>query len=44
LIIVLGCRLSQPQTGYNLNLFAPEAKIIYVEIDKNEMIKISEYN
>ena len=39
LIIVLGCRLSQPQTGYNLNLFAPEAKIIYVEIDKNEIKK-----
>ena len=39
MIIVLGCRLSQPQTGYNLNLFAPEAKIIYVEIDKNEIKK-----
>ena len=40
LIIILGCRMSLPQTGYNLNLFAPEAKIIYVDIDENEIHKL----
>ncbi len=39
LIFVLGSRLSQPQTGYNLKLFAPAAKIIYVDIDLKEISK-----
>lgn len=39
LIVVLGCRLSQPQTGYNLKLFSPKSKIIYVDIDKFEIKK-----
>ncbi len=37
LIIVLGCRLSQPMIGYNANLFAPKAKKILVDIDQNEI-------
>lgn len=37
LIIVLGCRLSQPMIGYNANLFAPNAKKILVDIDQNEI-------
>lgn len=37
LIIVLGCRLSQPMIGYNSNLFAPRAKKIIVDIDLNEI-------
>ena len=32
LIIVLGCRLSQPMIGYNPNLFAPRAKKIIVDL------------
>lgn len=39
LAIILGCRLSQPQTGYNLKLFAPDTKFIYVDIDKKEIDK-----
>ena len=44
LLIILGSRMSQPQTGYNLSLFAPEAKYIYVDIDKNEIKKFSKKN
>ena len=40
LVLVLGCRLSQPQTGYNLSLFAPEAKFIHVDIDAMEISKL----
>ena len=39
LIIVLGCRLSQPQTGYNLKLFSPKSKMIYVDVDNFEIQK-----
>ena len=40
LIVVFGCRLSQPQTGYNLSLFAPDAKFIYIDIDNKEIDKL----
>jgi len=39
LLIVLGSRLNVKSTGYNLNGFAPNAKIIYVDIDKYEINK-----
>lgn len=39
LVIVLGSRMSQPQRGYNNNLFVPSGKIIMVDIDKNEINK-----
>ena len=32
LIIVLGCRLSMPQTGYKTKIFAEKAKIINVNV------------
>lgn len=41
LLIVLGSRLNVKSTGYNLDGFAPNAKIIYVDIDKNEINKHS---
>jgi len=37
LILVLGSRLDTRQTGTNLDTFAREAKIIQVDIDKNEL-------
>jgi len=37
LILVLGSRLDTRQTGTNLETFAREAKIIQVDIDKNEL-------
>ena len=36
LIIVLGSRLTLPQTGYDFKEFAREAKIVMVDIDKTE--------
>lgn len=39
LLIVLGSRLNVKSTGYNLKGFAPNAKIIYVDIDENEIKK-----
>jgi acetolactate synthase-1/2/3 large subunit len=39
LILCLGCRLSKGITGYNRDLFAREAKILYVDIDKSEFLK-----
>ena len=39
LVIVLGSRLSQPQRGYNDNLFIPNGKIIMIDIDNNEIKK-----
>jgi acetolactate synthase-1/2/3 large subunit len=39
LLIVLGCRLSQAVVGYNPKTFAREAKVIYVDIDPNELAK-----
>lgn len=37
LILVLGSRLDTRQTGTNIETFAREAKIIQVDIDKNEL-------
>jgi acetolactate synthase-1/2/3 large subunit len=37
LILVLGSRLDTRQTGTNLETFAREAKVIQVDIDKNEL-------
>jgi acetolactate synthase-1/2/3 large subunit len=39
LLLVIGSRLSLPQTGYDINNFAPEAKIIIVNNDLNELQK-----
>jgi acetolactate synthase I/II/III large subunit len=39
LLIVLGSRLSIPQTGYRLETFARGAKIIWVDVDEAEMLK-----
>ena len=38
LIICLGCRLSKSITGYKRELFAREAKIVYVDIDTTEFL------
>ncbi len=39
LLLILGSRLSVPITGYQMKNFSPLSKKIYVEIDKNEIIK-----
>lgn len=39
LLLVIGSRLSLPQTGYNIDNFAPDAKIIIVNNDSNELQK-----
>jgi len=39
LVISLGCRFSQPIIGYNIKWFAREAKIVYIDIDPNELQK-----
>jgi len=39
LIIALGTRLGIQQTGFNWKEFAPLAKIIQVDVDKNELYK-----
>jgi len=39
LLLVIGSRLSLPQTGYDINNFAPEAKIIIINNDLNELQK-----
>jgi acetolactate synthase I/II/III large subunit len=39
LLIVIGSRLALPQTGYNIEAFAPNAKIIIVNNDKDELNK-----
>jgi acetolactate synthase-1/2/3 large subunit len=44
LLIVLGSRLALPQTGYNINNFAPNAKIVMVNNDEGELKKYSRYN
>jgi acetolactate synthase-1/2/3 large subunit len=44
LLIVLGSRLALPQTGYNINNFAPNAKIIMVNNDEGELKKYSRYD
>lgn len=44
LLIVLGSRLALPQTSYNIDNFAPDAKIIMVNNDDLELNKHSRYN
>ncbi len=39
LLIILGSRLSTAQIGYMSDMYAPQAKKIYVEIDKKELTK-----
>ena len=39
LLLVIGSRLSLPLTGYNISNFAPNAKIIMVNNDKDELTK-----
>ena len=39
LLIVLGCRLHIGLTGYDIKRFAKNAKIIWVDIDQNELNK-----
>jgi acetolactate synthase-1/2/3 large subunit len=43
LLIVVGSRLSLPQTGYDINNFAPDAKIIMINNDIDELNKYSRY-
>jgi len=44
LLIVLGSRLALPQTGYNIDNFAPNAKIIMINNDERELKKYSRYD
>jgi acetolactate synthase-1/2/3 large subunit len=44
LLIVLGSRLSLLQTGYSREEFAPNAKIIHIDIDPSETHKFSDIN
>jgi acetolactate synthase-1/2/3 large subunit len=39
LILCLGSRLSKNITGYNRSLFAREAKVVYLDIDKSEFME-----
>ena len=39
LIVVFGSRLALPQTGYNIDNFTPDAKIIMINNDDNELKK-----
>lgn len=36
-ILAIGCRLSIAQTGHDRGAFAPDAEIIMVDVDRNEM-------
>jgi acetolactate synthase-1/2/3 large subunit len=44
LLIVVGSRLALPQTGYNINNFAPHAKIVMVNNDSDELNKHDRYD
>lgn len=44
LLIVIGSRLALPQTGYDINNFAPNAKIAMVNNDSLELQKYSRYD
>jgi acetolactate synthase-1/2/3 large subunit len=44
LLIVIGSRLALPQTGYNIDNFAPNAKIIMINNDEDELKKHDKYN
>lgn len=39
LLLILGCRLSVPITGYQIKNFAPNSKKIYIDIDQKEILK-----
>lgn len=39
LLIVMGCRLSVPITGYQIKNFSPNSKKIYIDIDQKEILK-----
>lgn len=39
LLIVLGCRLSVPHIGHDHKGFAPDAKLVMVDVDENEIFK-----
>jgi acetolactate synthase-1/2/3 large subunit len=39
LVISLGCRLAIPLVGHNLESFAPNAKIVMVDLEKGELTK-----
>ena len=39
LLLVIGCRLPVPVTGYDYSTFAREAKVIVVDIDRDEHLK-----
>lgn len=41
LILVLGNSLSFKQTGYDVESFAPNSKIIMVDVDNNEYLKVN---
>jgi len=41
LLIIFGSRLSIPQIGYNTKDFAPNSKIILIDIDTDEVSKLS---
>ena len=41
LLIIIGSRMTVPQTGYNFSTFSRESKKIMVYIDENEIIKPS---
>lgn len=41
MLLVIGCRLSVPQIGYNFKAFASKAKIVMVDIDEREIRKPS---
>jgi len=44
LLIVLGSRLALPQTGYDINNYAPCAKIVMVNNDEGELHKHERYD
>ena len=41
LLLVFGSRLAAPVTGYDVNLFAPYAKIIVIDLDISELTNLS---
>lgn len=41
LLLVFGSRLAAPVTGYDLNLFAPNARVIVIDVDPNELDNMS---
>lgn len=42
LLLILGCRLDNRQTGGNLSLFSPKSKKIMVDFDVNELEKFND--